>query len=255
MKKGLEEAFTATSIAVERPINEYPFIKQRLQRIDYEAIIKSKQRWEDPYFKHDSTSLFDPELEVTEENKKWQKYEWRRASDVRPEAKMYIYKEIQPKDIKQGFCGDCYFLSSISSLAEFPDRVKDIFLTKEINEAGCYALRLFVNGEPEIVVVDDYFPWHPFNKDWAFSRSNDDHEIWVMLLEKAWAKVFGSYQRIEGGQAGEALPALTGAPTTVLDHEETNDVEKLWTKISYADRKNYVIGTTVQGKAIHKSRK
>ena len=112
---------------------------------------------------------------------------------------MKVYSEITPSDIVQGFCGDCYFLSAISSLAEFPDRLKDIFITKEINDAGCYALKLFINGEPERVVVDDYFPWHTFNKNWAFSRSNGEHEIWVLLLEKAWAKIYGSYMIIEGG--------------------------------------------------------
>jgi len=84
-------------------------------------------------------------------------------------------------------------LSSISSLAEFPERVKSIFLTQEVNEAGCYALRFYVNGEIETVVVDDYFPYNTHSNNWAFSRSNTEHEIWVLLLEKAWAKMFGSY--------------------------------------------------------------
>jgi hypothetical protein len=39
-------------------------------------------------------------------------------------------------------------------------------------------------------------------------------------LEKAWAKIYGSYMSIEGGQAGEALPALTGAPAAIIDHKE-----------------------------------
>ena len=73
-------------------------------------------------------------------------------------------------------------------------------------------MKLYINGEPETVVVDDYFPFNPTTKNWAFSRCNNQNEIWVLLLEKAWAKVFGSYQRIEGGTTGEALPALAGAP-------------------------------------------
>lgn len=35
----------------------------------------------------------------------------------------------------------------------------------------------------------------------------------VLLLEKAWAKIFGSYEKIEGGLPREVLHALTGAPT------------------------------------------
>jgi calpain-15 len=126
-------------------------------------------------------------------------------------------------------------LSSISALAEFPERVKKIFLTNTINSAGCYAMRFYVNGEVETVVVDDLFPYNPVTKNWAFSRSSTDHEIWVLLLEKAWAKMFGSYQRIEGGTTGEALPALTGAPAIVLTHEEIENKESIWNQMYDAD--------------------
>ena len=67
-------------------------------------------------------------------------------------------------------------------------------------------------------MVDDYFPFNEKKNDWAFSRSSSEKEIWVLLLEKAWAKVNGSYQRIEGGTTGEALPALTGAPSDFFYH-------------------------------------
>ena len=38
----------------------------------------------------------------------------------------------------------------------------------------------------------------------------------VLILEKAWAKLFGSYERIESGLAREALNCLTGAPTEFI---------------------------------------
>ena len=71
-----------------------------------------------------------------------------------------------------------------------------------------------------------------------------------MLLEKAWAKVFGSYQRIESGTAGAALPALTGAPSEFLFHEEilsggSSKKDDIWRKIRDADQKNYIIGTAI----------
>jgi hypothetical protein len=76
----------------------------------------------------------------------------------------FIYNKIGPNDIKQGSCGNCYFLSCISSLAEAGDRVERIFISKEVNEAGCYAVKFYINGEPKIVVVDDYFPYDPFKE-------------------------------------------------------------------------------------------
>ena len=96
-------------------------------------------------------------------------------------------------------------MASLSALAEYPERIKKIFITESVNEAGCYAVSLFINGERRTVVVDDYFPYDEYYGKWAFSRPSEDEdtkrgratkEIWVLIVEKAWAKVFGSYQRI-----------------------------------------------------------
>ena len=85
-----------------------------------------------------------------------------------------------------------------------------------MNDAGCYAVQLYINGEKRTVVVDDYFPYNNERGRWAFSQpsltKNHINEIWVLIVEKAWAKVYGSYQRIEAGEAGEALYPLTGSP-------------------------------------------
>lgn len=81
-----------------------------------------------------------------------------------------MYGDLGPNDIKQGRCGDCYFLASLSALAEYPERIKRIFLTQTINEAGCYAVQLYINGERRTVVVDDYFPYDSETETWAFSQ-------------------------------------------------------------------------------------
>jgi calpain-15 len=81
-----------------------------------------------------------------------------------------LFRKVDPGDIKQGYANDCYFLSTISAIAEFPDRIKALFLTKEINPAGCYAVELFVMGEKRTVVVDDRFPYDRSAMEFAFAR-------------------------------------------------------------------------------------
>jgi hypothetical protein len=39
-----------------------------------------------------------------------------------------------------------------------------------------------------------------------------------MLLEKCWAKNFGSFTAIESGSSKEGFMALTGAPTELMSH-------------------------------------
>ena len=89
-----------------------------------------------------------------------------------------------------------------------------------------------INGIKRVVVVDDRFPYDAHRDKWAFSRTGSSgpskNEIWVLILEKAWAKVFGSYQRIEAGTSGEALHPLTGCATKNYIHEEMTDKEQFW---------------------------
>jgi calpain-15 len=45
----------------------------------------------------------------------------------------------------------------------------------------------------------------------VFSTSAKN-DLWVLILEKAWAKLHGSYERIMKGKTHNILRDLTGAP-------------------------------------------
>jgi len=49
----------------------------------------------------------------------------------------------------------------------------------------------------------------------------------VQLLEKAWAKVNGSYDNTITGLPSDALKCLTGAPVDFYSHDFHGD-EELW---------------------------
>ena len=88
-------------------------------------------------------------------------------------------------------------MSTVAALAEVPERVEARIVSKQVNGCGIYAVNMFVNGKETCVIVDDFISV----TDWGasnFSQSKTG-EIWVILLEKAWAKLHGSYGRINGG--------------------------------------------------------
>jgi hypothetical protein len=54
--------------------------------------------------------------------------------------------------------GDCYFLAALACLAEYPDRIKKLFIDTEFNQQGIYGAYTYVNGCKNEVFVDDHVP-------------------------------------------------------------------------------------------------
>ena len=124
---------------------------------------------------------------------------------------------ISVDDIKQGGLGDCYFLSSVSALSQYPQIIDGLFKTEGVREDGFYEIILYIDGKPQIVIIDDYIPVYKKNTRQPYFARPNGNEIWVMLIEKAWAKVNGGYLNIIGGKQYESLQALTGFCSSVYD--------------------------------------
>ena len=95
---------------------------------------------------------------------------------------------------------------------------------------------LNVNGIWKQIVLDEYFPAYFNGRKWdlAFSKT-DQNELWVILLEKAYAKCFGSYFEIIGGDPVHALRDLTGAPYDRI--ENFDDLDAAWIKLKEENEK------------------
>lgn len=171
----------------------------------------------------------------------WGSYIWLRPDDFYGQGKYNVFvDQIEPSDIKQGQLGDCYFLSTIASLAEWPDRIRKLFVTKQANTCGCYCVKICDMGEWKEVVVDDFFPCDKYTKKPVFTRGNDA-ELWVLILEKVWAKLYGSYDAIEAGLARECLHDLTGAPTKFYLTDRQDEWEMIWRKLVKAEKKHFAM--------------
>jgi hypothetical protein len=82
-------------------------------------------------------------------------------------------------------------------------------------------VKFCINGRFESVFVDDNIPIDKNTGALAFSRTKDG-SFWLSILEKAWAKIHGNYERTVNGTIGDAYLIMTGAPVHVinLDIEE-----------------------------------
>jgi len=71
------------------------------------------------------------------------------------------------------------------------------------------------------VVVDDKIVCLGDTDEIAFAAANGC-ELWVILLEKMWAKIHSCYDRIAGGWEFETIRDLTGAPGYYLTSIEND---------------------------------
>ena len=169
--------------------------------------------------------------------KKFQNITWKRPEEFIKTQKIIIYNNISPEDIRQGQLGDCYFLAAISSIALFPHRLERLFLIKNYNKEDIYVIALCINGIWQEVLLDGFIPC-VYNKP-AFNSNKSGH-LWVILLEKAWAKIHGGYYNINSGLTREALHDLTGAPAKTLFIEDYNEND-LWVKLLKYQYKKFIL--------------
>ncbi len=211
---------------------------------------ESNIKFEDEEFPANEISLHNNNPEFAG---KWSNLFWMRPEQfLRNEQIKVFQNKIEPQDILQGGLGDCYFLCTLAALAEWPERIRKLFqcandiswpvdeITEVGKQAGVFFVSRQVRGELTEMVVDELFVVQPTQQGTmaAFTRSHES-ELWVMILEKAWAKVHGTFSKIEAGLTTECLHDLTGAPTR--DFYMGDDNEALWQAIINGERSNYVM--------------
>ena len=81
-----------------------------------------------------------------------------------------------------------------------------------MNSAGAYAVNLHLMGIPVTVTIDDSLPFWKGSTGLVYAQAGPDGALWMPILEKAAAKLYGNYEVMVGGWMGPAISVLTGSP-------------------------------------------
>ncbi|XP_049291846.1 calpain-A-like isoform X1 [Anopheles funestus] len=156
-------------------------------------------------------------------------YKWLRPHEISPDA-VFDADGFSRFDIQQGLLGDCWLLAAAANLTTFPvlfsrvvpddnDRIQGG--RKGVDYAGIFHFRFWRFGQWYDVVVDDRLP--TLRGQLVYIKSSTKHEFWSALLEKAYAKLFGSYEALSGGSASEAMEDFTGGLTEGYEMKDAPD--------------------------------
>ena len=89
------------------------------------------------------------------------------------------------------------------------------------------------------MIVDTRIPYNTQSKTPLYGHCNDQTEFWVPLMEKAYAKLHGTYEALNGGQMSEALVDLTGGVSEKFHFRAPETTEAIEGGQFWKDLKKY----------------
>ncbi|XP_006632721.1 calpain-5 [Lepisosteus oculatus] len=195
--------------------SSHPYKKQRYSVLKQQCI-ESKKLFEDPEFPTTNESVFykKPPPGIVE---------WKRPKEICDDPHLFV-EGISSHDLNQGTLGNCWFVAACSCLAlrprfwqkVIPDWKEQEWDPKHPeNYAGIFHFQFWIFGEWIDVVIDDRLP--TINGQLIYCHSKARNEFWSALLEKAYAKLSGCYESLDGGNTADAVVDFTGAVTESID--------------------------------------
>ncbi|XP_044573397.1 calpain-C isoform X4 [Drosophila ananassae] len=172
----------------------------------YECILSDCQTksilWEDPDFPAVQSSVFYYQTPPFT-------FQWKRIAELN-HAQAIFLSEGAEFDVVPGKMGDRWLVSCLGVLCSLRNLFYRVVPADQtlVKAHGVFRFRLWWCGEWVEVLVDDRLP--TINGRLAFMQPQTSQCFWAALLEKAIAKLHGSYEALKYGTRSDGLTDLLG---------------------------------------------
>ncbi|XP_050357970.1 calpain-B isoform X5 [Nymphalis io] len=236
----VEEACAAVNVSLElgetRPSSFGPATYQDFKEIRSRCLADGRL-FEDPEFPAIDRSLYYKE-------RLDRPLTWLRPGEMCENPQLFV-EGYSRFDVQQGELGDCWLLAAVANLTLhrklFFQVVPDDQSFDE-DYAGVFHFRFWQYGRWVDVVIDDRLP--TYRGKLVFLHSSERNEFWSALLEKAYAKLHGSYEALKGGSTCEAMEDFTGGVTEM--YEITELPPNFYTILLKAYERNSLMGCSIE---------
>jgi calpain, invertebrate len=174
---------------------------------------------------------------------------WKRPHEV-CDNPQFEYDTFDRRDLDQGYLGNCWFIAGCVGIMQNAKLFAEVVPPNQNFDSdynGLFHFRFWHQGEWVDVCVDDRLPFWSDNRLVFCSNKQQPNEFWSALLEKAYAKLYGCYENLDGGFTTDALIDMSGGIAEIqsLKGLGVRQKDELWKVVKQAYEKGSIIGCSL----------
>lgn len=159
---------------------------------------------------------------------------WRRAGEILGGDAAGAMEISDDSQMSPGAIDDTAFLGAAALLRAAQRTPDDLIVEHDLN-VGIVGVRLFKDGAWTYEIIDDHLPC--CNGVMACGLTSSKREVWLALLEKANAKIHGSYEAVQRSTELETLEDITSGAVRKLERREMSTGTGLMHHLEHRQRR------------------